>query len=126
MQLDDYRVGTDFQAWVSQITRNLARKELRRLSREAARLRDYRSMLQAVGAEEHLAQPNGEEMLDRLRECLRRLPPNQAHIVRQAYDSKTTWDELARLLGRTRNALRVLLHRIRRQLWQCLRQEVRV
>ena len=66
-----------------------------------------------------------ERRLDCLRRCLRRLPARDRKAIRLYYQGEThakieNRKKLAALLGKSQNALRIYIHRIRAQLELCV------
>ena len=121
-KIGQYQLGTNFRAWICQIARNLGREEIRRRARESKGLHDYRAALQLAAAAANEQQPSHEEseILVQLRGCVEKLPPRQAELIQKTYIHHTSLQDLAGELGRSRNWLRVTLHRIRKSLSVCL------
>ena len=55
-----------------------------------------------------------------LEECLTALPPTARKLVEERYQRGLTNEELAVLMGRTAEWVRVTLFRVRRQLKECI------
>ena len=98
-----------FGAWLCGIAINVAKMRLRRraIERRAA----------VAGAR---AEPVGDlderDMLDTVAEAVRLLPPSQRDVVLMHYVDDLSCEEIARVLGTNPGAVRVRLHRARRQL----------
>ena len=59
-----------------------------------------------------------------LAECLERLPPAQRELLAQCYAGDASIESLACGLGRTFNAVRQSLFRIRKSLYRCVEQRL--
>jgi len=122
LKLTRYKLGTNFGAWLSQIARNLARQEIRRRIREVKRVEDYCEGLKLQAAEANAAREHTHEnvLSAALRECIKKLPEKHAKLVQSIYFQNAPPATVAEEFGRTLNWLRVMLHRIRKQLLVCI------
>lgn len=59
-----------------------------------------------------------------LTECLERLPPAQRELLSQCYAGQSSIQDAAQGIGRTFNAVRQSLFRIRRALYRCVEQRL--
>jgi RNA polymerase sigma-70 factor (ECF subfamily) len=117
--LDRYESGRDFKGWLKEIARNEVRQELRRKSREDRRLEAY----QAQELETYQVPASGPldaALEEALLNCTRTLPPAAATVVQLRYESGRNFTEIATLLGRTVEATRQHLARIRIALRECI------
>lgn len=104
--LSQLRDPARFGAWLCGIAVNLAKMRLRRRVLEA-RVVAERSVTN--GAEER-------ELLELVRDAVEVLPTAQRQVVLMHYVDGLSCDEIAALLGSSPGAVRVRLHRARRQL----------
>jgi RNA polymerase sigma-70 factor len=120
--LDQYETGRDFAAWIKEIARNRVRMELRRAQREGRRLMAYEAaLLNSPDAQSHDREARMDELL---RRCRERLPPQTAELVRRRYESGCSFEELARELSRSVEAIRQLLSRARLALRDCVQKQL--
>ncbi len=120
--LHRYQRGRDFGLWLKEIARNQVRQEIRRLSREDRRLELYRDSLARTDPDSLSAKEAALE--DALARCTEQLPPAGAKLVRLRYHSALGFGEIATLLGRTVEATRQHLARIRATLRECIQKHL--
>jgi RNA polymerase sigma-70 factor (ECF subfamily) len=118
--LRDFRVGTDFYAWIRQIAYNHLRAELERASRRRRLEKDY--LLGTAELARRLDR-EADDSLDALRDCVRSLPPTSREIVRRRYEEGAPLSQIAGTLGRTADSLKVSLFKIRAQLKTCVERK---
>jgi len=103
---------------------HLVSKEVaRRAARERAALE--REEWQPAPAPD---EPDADDRLDSLRQCLERLPDDQKELVlryHQESDHIRSRQGLSQELGIPMNALRIRVHRVRRKLEECVRLRLR-
>ena len=120
LHLDQFDTQQDMGIWLRSIARNIVRNELRRAGREAGRLRRYHQwMARRFEADE---QTGVDEMQQWLEECRRRLSPEFAHALEMRYERAMSFTEIAEALGRTLEATRQMLSRIRTSLRHCVEE----
>lgn len=108
LSLTQLREPARFGAWLCGITINLAKMRLRRGALQAR-----------VPVEPEVSSAASEdewELLDKVRDALEVLSPGQRDAVLMHYIDGLSCDEIAGLLGSSPGAIRVRLHRARRQL----------
>jgi RNA polymerase sigma-70 factor (ECF subfamily) len=121
--LHQYQPGRDFGAWLKEIARNHVRQELRRASREDIRLELYRN--QVIQSSETTSGLSTEEALqEALRQCTEKLPPGSAKLVELRYALGRNFGEIATAIGRTLEATRQHLARIRLHLRECIEKKL--
>lgn len=126
MSLGHYHRGTDFGKWISGVSRNVARQEIRHRMREAKRMLDYRSQIDLFVCEadpEDTSETN-EELMERLKDCMGKLPTEHASLLHAFYFDKVPSDALAEKFQHPVNWLRVTLHRIKERLLACMERTV--
>jgi RNA polymerase sigma-70 factor (ECF subfamily) len=119
--LHRYQAGRDFGLWLKEIARNQARQELRRSFREDLRLETYRlHLLQSY--EEACVSSAQEDLEQALQDCTQKLPTASAKMIELRYHSGRSFQELAAMLGRTVEATRQHLNRVRLALRECINE----
>ena len=122
--LGQFRVGTDFYAWLRQIAYNHLRAELDKTQRRKRLEADYLLEVAASEMDRRLAKDSGdEETLDALRDCVSRLPDTSRDIVRRHYADGLPLAEIAGSLGRPAGSLKVTLFKIRVRLKECIERK---
>jgi RNA polymerase sigma-70 factor, ECF subfamily len=120
-QFDKYDPDKDFGAWA----RTIAYYQVLTHRKQAGR----RSTLLTTVALEKLAQ-EAERVGDlstrhaALAECLERLPPSQRDLLARCYGGEESIQQLSEGLGRSFNAVRQALFRLRRALYRCVEQQL--
>lgn len=117
--LDRYDRARDFGVWIKEIARNEVRQEIRRYVREDHRLEVYQThLLQSY--DEPSASTQQERLEQALHQCTEKLPPSSAKLVELRYQSALNFTEIASIIGRTIEATRQQLARIRLTLRECM------
>ena len=121
--LHRYQLGRDFGVWLKEIARNEVRQELRRRVREDRRLEIYQThALQAYDAS--IESGSDDRLEQALQKCAEQLPPASAEIVKLRYQVGRNFTEIAAHLGRTVEATRQHLARIRLGLRECIEKHL--
>ena len=122
-QLHRYERGRDFGAWIKEIARNEVRQEIRRYLREDRRLEVYQThLLQAYDVP---SAPTQQESLEEaLHHCTEKLPPSSAKLVELRYQTGLNFGEIAPIIGRTIEATRQQLARVRLTLRECIEKHL--
>lgn len=118
-RLRDYTPGTSFVAWLATIARNRARNEVRGEARGAARLRAYRELVLSRAPDDEARVR--DEWGRALAACRQQLPENSRELVARHYDQAQPLETIARAMGRTVEAVRQALWRIRVALRDCVK-----
>ncbi len=121
--LHRYQLSRDFGVWLKEIARNEVRQELRRQMREDRRLEIY----QSHALHNYDASPDsvGDDRLEQaLQGCAQQLPPASAEVVELRYRAGRSFTEIAAHLGRTVEATRQHLARIRIGLRECIEKQL--
>jgi len=115
----------DFHAWAKEIVRRQALHYLREKSRSSARVRpvapellDGLAFALEEGAWDEQAAPAER---DALAECLKGLTPRSRRMMALRYERRASFDEIARALDASGQAVQRALSRIRRVLHDCVR-----
>ncbi len=121
LHLDQYRLGTDFGAWIRTLARNRLRKELRTASREDRRLRTYRDQLaERLRSEAPDRNDDGDLYIAALRGCREELPEREAKLVQLRYEKGLSFESIADRQGQTPEAVQRMISRIRLRLRSCI------
>lgn len=121
----DYRPGTNFGAW----TRAVARFEIQHYFRTKSRCRvhfDDEMLAELTETQAQLERADHGSSLasytSALRRCMDRLSEGDRHLINLCYAAHGTLAKTAEHLGRTPQSVCNSLGRIRRTLFQCIRQ----
>jgi len=106
--------GRPLRPWLIRIAHNLAANYYRDRSRRPQTAIDDADMLAATHTTEGLVQDRDD--LKRILECVQRLPDDRREALIMRFALGMDNREIARALGRTDGATKVLLHRAIRQL----------
>ena len=121
--LHRYQLGRDFGAWLKEIARNEVRQELRRGMREDRRLEIYQiHVLQTYDAS--IDSATTDDLEQALQKCSEQMPPASAEVVKLRYQAGRSFTEIAAHLGRTVEATRQHLARIRLGLRECIEKHL--
>ena len=118
-RLDSFDLSQPFRPWLLGIARNMVRNELRRRSRETARMELYSYYLDAVESED-LPSDSQEEVSAALAKCREQLAKVAAAAIRGRYDEGLDLEAVADRLHRSVTATRQLLYRTRITLRDCV------
>ena len=121
--LDEFRPGTSFRAWVRAIAWNLLRAEVQRFAREQQNL----DRLAAWHTDTALAEVNEDEPragAEHLLHCLEELPEPLRELVVLKYREESSTEEIAARLRRSLVWVRVSLFRVRAQLRECIEDKL--
>jgi RNA polymerase sigma-70 factor (ECF subfamily) len=117
-----------FWSWLETITRNHLLTEWRRAERERRMHQRYSSACLAkaeIDAETNLE--NAEELsrhVDSLKKCLDSLPAELRKMVKMRYDENKTSQEISTILGRSADAVRQTMFRLREKLKDCIERRM--
>ncbi len=131
--LHSFDVERDFGVWLRSVARNLARDELRRLSRQRHLLPGYQDHLLMLLAEptttdgaagEPERQADARRRQEALRRCQEGLAPAAGQAIALRYQQGLPLTGVADRLGRSVTATRQLLFRTRMALRDCIQQQL--
>jgi RNA polymerase sigma-70 factor (ECF subfamily) len=117
LAFDRYQLGMDFGVWVRSIARNLIRNHFRTLSR-----RHEMELLEAFLEIENPG-PAPELPVETLRRCIEKLDDLARNLIKGFYGRSHSVATLAREMGRSVSSVKVVLHRARYRLRDCLRAQ---
>jgi RNA polymerase sigma-70 factor, ECF subfamily len=116
-----------FWPWLESITRNHLLNEWRRVQRERGLKQRYTAAwLARMDAEEFTEQEADHIALqvECLRECIQQLPNKMQDLVRMRYDENCSSDQIAARTGRSSDAVRQTLVRLRDKLRECVERRM--
>ncbi|HYG73664.1 MAG TPA: sigma-70 family RNA polymerase sigma factor [Planctomycetota bacterium] len=120
LSLDQFERGKDFSFWIKGVARNVVREELRKKTRESKRLEVYRDHLIARLDDDAQAESHESELKESLAGCREKLPEVSARALDLRYRQGKSFEEIAEEMGRTVEATRQLLSRVRILLRDCI------
>jgi len=123
--LNRYDDSQDFLLWLKGIARNLAREHLRKSMRENARMERYQNHLLVQLENVESLEARREWMMDAVHKCRGKLPDNLSAIVELRYVQASSFEQIALAMGRTVDASRQLLWRVRKVLKDCVKMEMK-
>jgi len=115
-----FRAGTSFRNWAFQIARFEAMNFRRKRQRDRHLFSDELLQLLADDAAQHAAQLEEERRV--LAHCVAKLDPSDRRVLSGCYREDSTIKQYAESVGRTPNAVRKHLARIRTALSLCVRK----
>ena len=122
--LDRFRKGADFAVWIRAIARNLARMELRARSREGRRLDAYQELIESRWRDEAEAGRRESAVGDALRHCREHVDGDAARALSLRYEQGRPFGEISAEIGRSVEATRQLLSRVRLSLRDCIQKRL--
>jgi len=117
-----FRPGTNFLAWVSQIANYEVMKYRSRKKRDRIQLSD--EFLETVSRD---ALERADELEDRRRalvECMAKLRPRDRELIQQRYAPGEKGKDVAEHMGRPPNSVYQSVGRIRRALLECIQRRL--
>jgi RNA polymerase sigma-70 factor, ECF subfamily len=120
-----FQRGSNFSAWVREISRGIIRNEFRKAQRRQRIIDDMLSqeLLEAsISYETPDSQLAQQDRFESLHSCLAEVPENGRELLRMRYFEDLRPTVIAARLGRSSNQVRQTLLRLRRGLLSCLRQ----
>lgn len=122
---DQYVPDTEFGAWACRVAYFEVLTYRRRKYRERSRLFFTNEELLDDLAGEAASRYAGDESIpvSRLENCMGKLSPLHRELIRLRYRQRQSSEQIAAVTGRSANAIRQLLYRVRTQLLTCLQRE---
>lgn len=122
-KIADFEAGTDFKAWAFRTAYWQTMAHLKRLQR-AGLVTLEPDVLELVAREAEEILGDFEERHLALKSCLQKLPAGDASILAAHYQHGESLAQISGRLGRTRDALKQVLLRIRRTLRACIERQL--
>jgi RNA polymerase sigma-70 factor (ECF subfamily) len=121
-RLEEYRLGTDFLAWIKEIARNLALNERRGWVRRQAATRRHKAEVEDLLEHDltRFAERCESDALESIRDCVSRLQDTARDVVERHYWQGMSGNSIAQALGRTTEWVKIVLFRARGSLVECL------
>ena len=119
---DEFREGSSFWAWASQVARYQVKAYLSKMSRD--RLVFPEKLLDQLVDEVRGVTRELDERTSALLLCLDKLPPEKRELITNRYQADGGVAELAEEVGKSHAAVSKNLFRIRRQLLVCVEREL--
>jgi RNA polymerase sigma-70 factor (ECF subfamily) len=121
-KFSQFRPGTNFLAWVSQIANFEVMKYRSRKKRDRMQFSD--EFLETVSKEALERSDELEERRNALIECIQKLRPRDRELIQQRYAPGEKGKHLAEQIGRPANSVYQSLGRIRRALMECIQRRL--
>lgn len=121
-KLGEYKDGTNFYAWISAITRNLAMNQRTQYMRKFAIEKDYETQVDVLiqSAVECITDGMSQDVFPALHDCVAEMGLPARDVVRKFYFDKASTREISLAHSRPESWARVVLHRARVLLRDCL------
>jgi len=118
----DFRLGSDFWAWSSQVARYQVLSHCRRVRRQ--RLIFSEELIAALADDLHGRSEEIDQRRVSLDACVASLPAPQRKLVELRYAPNASINEIAMSLGRPAGSVRQTLYRIREALLACVERRM--
>ena len=122
-KLNDFEPGTNFKAWAFRIAYWQTMAHLKRVKR-AGLVELEPEYLEILAREAESELGDFEVRHGALRKCVRKLSPGDASILQAYYQRKEPIADIADREGRSRDAIKQVLMRIRRKLKACIERQL--
>lgn len=120
---ENFKAGTNFQAWAHTVARFQVLAFLRDKTREPLSIITP-EIFEKFEAEIEPQLEGHEDRLKALAKCLTKLAPAASDIVRWHYEEKQSLNKISERLSMTTNAVKQALFRARRNLQQCVEASI--
>ena len=118
-----YDRSKPFRAWAFGIVKNLIFRQLRYAKVRSKVLVDSRICEEIANCAEETLSEMGDEFeleRERLELCLDRLPKHSRSLLQLRYVKSLSLEQIAKLQGKTYEAMNMILSRLRSKLFECL------
>ncbi len=122
-QFHNYDAQRPFLAWAMGIARNRTLLYFREQARDRRHFSEGTLRLLDTAAQQ-LDPVEGREKRDVLRQCLRQINGRRRRALEMRYSAGLKIAEIAAQLGVTGNAVKILLHRVRGSLEECVKRRL--
>lgn len=119
---DSYEPGTNFKAWAMTVANYEVMAYRKTLARERLVFTD--EVFDGIGPEADEKSPEQSQRLVHLRHCLQGISSKNRELLDWRYQGEHTLDKIAEEIGSTIGAVKVKLHRLRRQLLGCIQNRM--
>jgi RNA polymerase sigma-70 factor (ECF subfamily) len=117
-----YDSSRPFVAWTLGISKKIIQRHFRRVARELLVFNDSVVEKLATAFEEIDAEVEPRKLA--LRTCMDRIRGRRRLVLEMRYQRELQPHEIATRLGVSRNAVQVILHRVRRTLGECVKRQL--
>ena len=118
---DNYELGTNFAAWSSTVAHYQILSYRKSLSRDRLVFTD--KVVSTIDEREDESEMR-EGVLSHLRYCLEAMSSDNQIFIKLRYEGGLSMEQIAMEIGKTANAVRVKLHRLRRSLRDCVQNRL--
>lgn len=122
-KFDEFEPGTDFGRWALKIAYYNIKNFQRSQSRRHVFFSDQ-VMEKVVESYSRIGSDQAEDRVEALVQCVERLPQHHQQLLKQRYSSNTTLKQLAESEGKSEAAIAMLLSRLRKSLFRCVRSKM--
>ncbi|MEJ5340967.1 MAG: sigma-70 family RNA polymerase sigma factor [Thermogutta sp.] len=122
-RFEDFRPEEDFFRWACGIARHEVLKHRQRSARAARPFSP--EFLEQIANHAVSVVETADERREALRECLHELQPHHRELLNQRYFQQMSTEQIAQLRGKSVEAIRRMLHRIRMAVLKCVQQKLR-
>ena len=121
----DFQIGTNFKSWMFSVAKFKVMSTWRDRARQKEWAMPDETLTKLVERVETGALASTERKLDALRGCLERLSHSDRGLILRRYLDETSLGHLAKEVGRSKESLKVSLHRIRSILKTCINRRLK-
>jgi RNA polymerase sigma-70 factor (ECF subfamily) len=120
----EFRPGTDFWAWASQIARFKALNRTRKYIRD--QLVFDQALLEQLAEVAEKRLRDFDQRREALDHCLKKLPAPQRQLIELRYAAGQTVEAIAVSIGRPAGSIRQTLYRVRESLRACIQAQLEI
>ena len=120
---NEFTSGTNFGAWLREITRRVALAQLRKSGRGPSALDP--ETIDKMEASIDVSKSDWEEERRALGECLKQLPVESRRVLDLRYVADVSLAEIGDTVGRSPDGIKALLKRLRQTLAECVSSRLR-
>ena len=119
---DTYQSGTNLRAWAMTVANYEIMAYRKTLARD--RLVFTEEVLEMIETQDVEKSPQQAQRLIHLRHCLQGMSSKNRELLDRRYQGEHKLDKIADEIGNTIGAVKVKLHRLRRQLMRCIQNRM--
>jgi len=121
-KFSQFRKGEDFLRWACGVARNEVLKHRARASRQEATFSN--EFMEQLAETTVPLMEAVDERRQALQRCLEELQPHHRRLLAQRYQEGISTEEIAKNQGKTADAVRRMLHRIRLAIYDCVQKKL--
>ncbi|MGB4727803.1 MAG: sigma-70 family RNA polymerase sigma factor [Thermogutta sp.] len=121
-KFSQFRKGEDFLRWACGVARNEVLKHRARASRHEATFSN--EFMEQLAETTVPLMEAVDERRQALQRCLEELQPHHRRLLAQRYQEGISTEEIAKNQGKTADAVRRMLHRIRLAIYDCVQKKL--